>query len=332
MSNFRKLVFIFVLLAVCHTAALAWGSWAHYRINRSAVFMLPDSMRVFYYNHIDYITEAAVMPDTRIYALYDKGEAHRHYVDIEQLPGGLAEMPHNYADAVKKYNDTLLRKTGILPWHINELFLKLTKSFRELNKPEILLLSGDIAHYISDAHTPLHTSENHDGQLTGQKGIHSMWESEMPEKFGKDFNFYTGNAEYLSNPQEAIFKVIENSSHLAAIVLQKEKQLSTQDPSLSKFLMKGSDTVKNRFRQSKHTSEYLVRYNSALQTMIQDQLRASIKMVGDIWYTAWVDAGKPNISNLDDPSVAKRNKAMFLQDLSTWKKGAVTGIRATPEF
>jgi glutamate 5-kinase len=29
---------------------------------------------------------------------------------------------------------------------------------------------------------PLHTSDNHDGQLTDQ-GIHSLWESRIPELF-----------------------------------------------------------------------------------------------------------------------------------------------------
>lgn len=333
MSNFRKVLLVLLLIATSQTIALAWGAWAHYRINRSAVFTLPDSMRVFYYNHIDFITEQAVMPDTRIYGTRDKDEAYRHYIDLELVPRGIAGMPRDYEAAHELYHDSLLRKTGILPWHVNELIVKLIKAFRNLNKPEILLFSGDIAHYIGDAHTPLHTSENHDGGLTGQKGIHSMWESEMPEKFSASYNFYTGAATYIKDPLQAIFKTIENSSRLAAIVLKTEKELSTQNPGLKKFVINpGGDTVKNRFKQSKHTSEYLVRYNALLGSMIQDQLKASIKMVGDIWYTAWVDAGKPDLNKLDDPSLAKRNREFYLQDYEAWKKGTVTGVRAVAEF
>jgi hypothetical protein len=333
MSNFRKVVLVLLLLAAGQTIALAWGAWAHYRINRSAVFTLPDSMRLFYYNHIDYITEQAVMPDTRIYGTRDKDEAYRHYIDLELIPGGIAGMPISYEEAHKKYPDSLLRKTGILPWHVNELIVKLTRAFKNLNKPEILLFSGDIAHYIGDAHTPLHTSENHDGQLTGQKGIHSMWESEMPEKFSASYSFHTGNATYINEPLQAIFKTIAHSSELAAVVLNTEKQLSTGNPDLKKFVINpGGDTVKNRFRQSKHTSEYLVRYNALLRSMIQDQLKAAVKMVGDIWYTAWVDAGRPDLSKLDDPSLTKRNSVFYQQDYASWKKGLLTGVRAAPEF
>jgi hypothetical protein len=42
---------------------------------------------------------------------------------------------------------------------------------RKTKKHEILFIAADLGHYIADAHMPLHTSDNHDGQLTDQKGI-----------------------------------------------------------------------------------------------------------------------------------------------------------------
>ncbi len=39
---------------------------------------------------------------------------------------------------------------------------------------KILKYSADLSHYIGDAHVPLHTTSNHNGQLTNQVGIHAF--------------------------------------------------------------------------------------------------------------------------------------------------------------
>ncbi len=52
---------------------------------------------------------------------------------------------------------------------------RLTFAFKERNQARILKLSAEIGHYISDAHVPLHASHNHNGQFTGQNGIHGYW-------------------------------------------------------------------------------------------------------------------------------------------------------------
>lgn len=49
------------------------------------------------------------------------------------------------------------------------MMVKLTKAFKDKNRAEILFLAADLGHYIGDAHMPLHTSANHDGQLSDQK-------------------------------------------------------------------------------------------------------------------------------------------------------------------
>jgi hypothetical protein len=58
---------------------------------------------------------------------------------------------------------------------------RLTNAFREKDQARILKLSAEIGHYVADAHVPLHASTNHNGQLTGQEGIHAFWESRIPE-------------------------------------------------------------------------------------------------------------------------------------------------------
>ena len=66
-----------------------WGFFGHQRINRLAVFTLPPEMFKFYKKHIDFVTENAVNPDQRRYAV--KEEAPRHFIDLD-----------NYADSLRK--------------------------------------------------------------------------------------------------------------------------------------------------------------------------------------------------------------------------------------
>ncbi len=78
----RKCIFSFVFCGLLMSQqAFGWGFWAHQRINRLAVFTLPPEMIVLYKAHIDYITEHAVDPDMRRYAV--DGEAERHFIAID---------------------------------------------------------------------------------------------------------------------------------------------------------------------------------------------------------------------------------------------------------
>ena len=61
--------------------SVKWGFYAHMTINKIAVFTLPAEMIGFYKHHLTYITENAVNPDKRRYAI--KEEAPRHYIDLD---------------------------------------------------------------------------------------------------------------------------------------------------------------------------------------------------------------------------------------------------------
>ena len=81
----RKYLLIFLLITFLtldsYIFSYSWGFFAHKRINRMAVLTLPHGMIGFYKKHIEFITENAVSPDRRRYAM--EGEAPRHYIDID---------------------------------------------------------------------------------------------------------------------------------------------------------------------------------------------------------------------------------------------------------
>lgn len=334
----KKKPYFFILIIIfitCNTTLLfAWGFWAHQRINRAAIFALPDSMRSFFYNHIDFITEEAQMPDVRIYAINYKEEANRHYVDLEMLHSNSYEkMPGTLAEAKAKFGDSLLQKSGLLPWYIDDIITKLTKAFHDKNKPYILFQAGDLAHYIGDAHMPLHTTINHDGQLSGQKGIHSFWEAQLPESFGGSYNFYTGGAVYINDTKKEIWRIMKDSHRLVDTLLLAEKALQQQFSADQMYEKDAAGKIfKNKYGQTKHSLAYAKKYHEMLNGMVEHQMRLSIAAVANFWYTAWVNGGKPDLINLDAQSLTQRNKKLLKKDLKLWENGKLFGLKSSNEF
>jgi hypothetical protein len=180
-------------------------------------------MLVFYKPNAGFLTEHAVDPDKRRYAVVE--EAPRHYIDMDRY--GLYpfdSIPRRWDKAVEKYSEDSLNKHGIVPWWIQVMKGRLTKAFRENDAPRILKLSAEIGHYLADAHVPLHTSSNHNGQYTGQKGIHGFWESRIPELLAdKSWDFFIGKASYISDPLDFTWKRILESAAACDSVLKMEK-------------------------------------------------------------------------------------------------------------
>ena len=95
----------------------------------------------------------------------------------------------------------------------------------EENFDRILSLSSDLGHYIADAHVPLHTTENYNGQLTNQKGIHGFWESRIPEISAEEYDYLLGTAVYVADPLKEAWRIVKESNSAVDSVLKFEKEL-----------------------------------------------------------------------------------------------------------
>lgn len=310
-----------------------WGAWGHNHINKGAVMALPAQMGMFFYNHADFIVEESTVPDLRKYTMGDKEEYPRHYIDLEKYTYGTAGRPATLKDAIARYSKDSTDKYGTLPWHIKEMMEKLTTAFKNKRKTEILLLAADLGHYVGDAHMPLHTTVNHNGQLTGQIGIHAFWESQLPELFGRTYKLYTGEAEYIADVEKATWATIDSSHNLINHLLRMEAKMRKDNPADKQYVM-GSDgqPLKNKFGQPVHAYEYAHVYHELLGGMVENQLRAATKMTADLWYTAWVNAGKPDLSELDPEYITERNKPFYAQDLKYFRNGKIKGCSSDKEF
>jgi hypothetical protein len=321
-----KITFLFLLVSGSVTLAFAWGRWGHKHISRAAVFALPVPMRQFYYNHIDFITEGAVVPDLRRGLLNDRNEPPRHYIDVENFKMPVNDLAKTTKEAYEKYDSAFLNRNGYLPWYIEDLTQKLTYAFKKRDKSGILFLSAELSHYVADAHMPLHTSNNYNGQLSGQKGIHSLWESALPETFGGSYNFKTPIAKYFDNIPAETFEMIDQSHSLVDTLLAKEKEVRSRFTQDNMYKKDSAGNVVKFYNSPVFSNEYEKEFNNELGGMVEHQLQLSIYDVASYWYTAWVNAGKPDLLSLDDPHLTKQNKRNYTLELKAWEKGKLLNL------
>ncbi len=278
-------------------------------------------MMVFYKSNIDFISEHSVDPDMRRYAIKEEGP--RHYIDIDHYGSfPYDSLPRNWNEAVVKFSEDTLQKHGIVPWWIQVMQRRLTNAFKEKNSVRILKLSAEIGHYLADAHVPLHASSNHNGQYTGQHGIHGFWESRVPELLAeKEWDFFIGKATYIKEPSAFIWERVLESAAAADSVLKYEKELSQQFLNDKKFAFE----ERNGKIIRQYSSAFSKAYDEKLNGMIERRMRQSIYAVASFWYTAWVDAGQPDLSKLTNQAFAAEDLAEFELLQQAWRNNSIKG-------
>ncbi len=317
-----KIALRLVLAGLLLTLTTSWGFYAHYRINHLAVFILPPAMSGFYRANLPYITEHAVSPDRRRYV--DSTEAPRHFFDADHYGSDpFHTVPQKWENAVKKYSADTLLKYGTLPWVIQGNYYKLVNAFKQHDTSAILNTSAYLGHYVADACVPLHVTSNYNGQQTHQTGLHALWESRLPELFGTSYHLYAGKAKYIENPLWQAFIICRSSYKCVDSVLRFERKLSAGYTEAQKYTM-----VK---RSGKKVKDYSVAYSLAYQQMlhgmVERRMRMAVLYTGSFWYSAWVDAGQPDLNRL----IAKRLNAAETAALNTEQTAFKAGKAYLPK-
>lgn len=198
---------------------------------------------------------------------------------------------------------------GILPYHLSSMKWKLTQAFIDQDVAKVLRTSAEFGHYIGDAHVPLHTTTNYNGQLTDQVGIHAFWESRIPELFAESqYSFLTGKAKYIEDTRTYFWQMILDSHEQLEDVLKIEKELSRTFPSDKQYCY--DERLGRTIRVQ--CPEYAAAYQQRMNGMVEARMQDAIGAIGNIWFTCWVDAGQPNllIEKLDiepEPIIVDKN-------------------------
>lgn len=364
MFLFRALVLLCIILFPSFKPD--WGFYAHRKINRFAVYSLPDPLFEWYKKQQHYIEKHAVDADMRRYAV--RAEALFHFFDLDiysdsvqdlaelgssrwkysraflysqdslvwlkgvgdsLFPNSMKEenqqlMLHKLSELVMEDNPIVFEwsdspavfrmevvdsfsKHGLLPFRILTLSRSLELAFLQQDIDRILRISADLGHYVGDAHVPLHTTENYNGQLTGQTGIHGFWESRLPELFlHKKYFLNIRPARYIHDLSDEIWRVIQQSHALVEKVLECERsaRASLRDDQIMCY-----DERSGRFVWQP-CQLFAESYNECLGDMVWRRWEDAIHFLGSVWLTAWANAGEPFL----DPEY---DKALYSQSSGT---------------
>jgi hypothetical protein len=276
----KKLLLILLIILIPVSIVLGWGGEGHKLISKRALTLLPEDMNGII-KWKDYITIHSVDPDIR--RDKDKSEAPKHFIDIDFYPEFLnGRMILDKSRLVSEYGDTTVTKMGLLPWATLDTYNNLVKAFKEKNRDKALIYVADLGHYVADGHQPMHTIMNYNGQMTGQKGIHFRYESIMIDSNLAEINndFHSENAVYIRDPLNFIFDYITDANSVAGILFD-------------------ADTFAFKTAKSRENNDYyrLLWFKTKYITEIQID-NASLHFAS-LLYSAWVDAGKPSIDEIN---------------------------------
>lgn len=288
----KRLLFVFIgMLAISafgtNLINQKWGFFGHKKIAELAIYTLPAPLIIFYKNYSTPLVEQSVSADKRRYVIEEEGP--RHYIDLD-LYVEMDSLPKYWREAVDRFGKDSLQARGVVPWHAQLTFHRLVAAMTAHDINRIIRYSADLSHYIADAHVPLHTTSNYNGQFTNQVGIHAFWESRLPELYAENYNFFVGKADYIPDTQKAIWEAVFEANTLVDSLLILDLDLTRKIGEDKKyaFEQRGKSTVKVASRQ------FSKQYHDSFP-MVEAQMKASIKMVGDFWYTAWIEAGQPDL-------------------------------------
>jgi hypothetical protein len=267
----------------------AWGFEAHKFILDKAIAILPSEIRPFFEKYRVTIVEHSIDPDLWRTVGWDAEEGPRHFVDMDAYgPYPFKDMPRDFDEAVKRYGHEFVRKNGLLPWRAHEMQRKLVEAFmlkQTYSRENIKLFASVIGHYLSDAQVPFHAALNHDGQLTGQWGIHSRFETELFERYRDRLELPTRPLVRIASVRDLAFdSLVTSFSHVQAVL------------DADKAAVVGREI---------YDDEYFAMLFERVKPILESRLADSVAAVASAIASAWEDAGKPALPP-DQPRTPRR--------------------------
>jgi hypothetical protein len=287
MRRFRfALLPIAVAVAVASAAErpAAWGFEAHRFIADRAIDLLPAEIRPYFVTHRTFIAEHAIDPDLWRTAGFTE-EPPQHFLDMDAFgPPPFDALPRDRDQAIAKFGKEMIEKNGLLPWRVEEMYGRLVRAFgdvktqRPYGRDNVKFLSAVLAHYVSDAHVPLHAVVNYDGQLTNQHGLHSRFESALFERYRDRLNIRPVPTRLTTSPRDFIFDTLITSAGLVDPLLAADREAI------------GSGEVYDR--------AYFDRFFAKAGPTVERRMSEAIAATAAVITRAWEEAGKPSMADV----------------------------------
>ncbi len=251
----------------------AWGGSGHKIINMGAIHFLPEPLKRYYRLNEATVVGESITPD--LWKGDDREEGPRHYIDIDRYEAyPFPSFPASFDDFVSRFGKAKVEKNGTVTWRIEEMFKLLKDSFAQGDWKSALDQSGWLGHYVADMYEPFHTTDYHDGKTTSQKGIHLRFEDKMLRRLMSNFRVTGSSQVYVvSDVPVFVMDVIrEGYPHIDELCL--------------------ADDAAQKKGPAESTAYYAELYRLTGR-FAKVRMTSASHGLASLWYTAWVQAGKP---------------------------------------
>ena len=272
MKHKLRIVLVIASPFLVYAIAWAWGSTGHRYINRNGVVHLPSPMGQFIAQQ-SFFESHAMDADNR--KSVDTAEAPKHYIDIDYYPN-FRYITRDLDSLIAQYGWVIVKQNGIVPWATIWTLDSLTAQLQRSDWNKAYLTASDLGHYVADAHQPLHCTVNYNGQLSGNSGIHSRYESTMITNYQNSLSITTDSVVYIADPINFIFEYIFVSQSYVDSVMQADTY---------------ARTTSGWNGQGTPPSSYYTYMWERTRVYTRARIQCATSVLASFWYTAWVNAG-----------------------------------------
>ncbi len=279
--------------SIAASPAYAWGFVGHRLIMTRALELLPPQLKPFFEANKTEIVVRVIDPDLWRNVPWD--DDPNHFVDFGMpelgQPPVFDGLPRSYEAALRKFGRPALRRIGMLPWREDEMFGSLERAFGDMGRraqfsaSDVELFSAVASHYMEDAHEPFHASNNYDGQLTGNWGIHARFETDLIVRYGPKLKLTPAAPKPILNARDFAFDALIAANHQVDAILKADTAA-----------VAGKDV---------YDDDYYEKFFTAVRPILEQQLSGAISATAGVIVGAWEAAGKPTLA-LQEPRPLQR--------------------------
>jgi hypothetical protein len=255
-----------------------WGWQGHTFINEQAVSFLPPEMS-FFIEHTSFLGDHAPDPDQ------DSEPGVYHYIDIDYYPEFFeGTLPHDINDLAALYSNSIVEENGLVPWVVEIWCDSLTSLMASGQWDVAWQIAAELGHYVGDSHQPLHLTMNYDGQLTGNDGVHSRYETNMVNAHLDEITLNPITAEFWPNVLDSTFGYIDQMYVYVDDIIAADDYAYGQ--------------------AGNYNNTYYNLMWEELEEITVTCLQKASYDLACIWMTCWINAGSPNPDgvNIQDSS------------------------------
>ncbi len=272
---------LLVLFLAAPAPALAWGLAAHTMITRQAVEACPEPLRADLRAHRSELVERSLEPDTRLRKRDGRSENVRHFLNLELLDSPpFTNIPADEKAARDRYSAQRLNRAGKLPWSAARVYADLVSALRDGEHDRAIILMGHLAHYASDARSPLHSTTNYDGRRTGNSGIHRLYESAMVQRRAKFFR------EEIHAGQGAEARIGKVARRMLVVLREGHAGVDA--------ILAADDRARRRGEPG--SGAYLDALFDEVGASARDRMRKAARDVAALWTSAWLESGRVRLT------------------------------------